>query len=78
MTDVTALQARLTTARRDRDRARGAYETAKAMADTARADLQRKFGVDSVEQAEALAAQLRDQLDAEVARLSDLLDQIGA
>lgn len=78
MNDVTALQARLTNARRDRDRARGAYESAKTMTDTARAELHKEFGVDTVEEAEALARQLSDQLDAEIERLNALLDRIGA
>lgn len=76
--DVTALQNRLIAARRDRDRAQGALESAKQVAQAARAELQEQFGVSTVEEAEQLAGQLQETLDQQIERLSDLLDQIGA
>lgn len=76
--DVTALQVRLDKARRDRDRALGAYESAKAVADAARDDLRGEFGVSTVEEADHLADHLQDTLDELTEQLTGLLDQIGA
>jgi Tfp pilus assembly protein PilX len=76
--NVTALQARLTAARRDRDRALGAYESAVQVADAARADLEREFGVSTIEEAESMVAHLQDTLDEQMEHLAAVLDQIGA
>lgn len=75
--DVAALQQRLADAERQRARAEGARDSAKAAYDNARAELKRDFGVESVDEAGALLAQLRDELAVIVADLSAKLDEIG-
>lgn len=75
--DIVALQARVTAAQRDRARAEGARDAAKAAADNAREELLRDFGVESVEDAEKTLFLLREQLTQLTAEISAKLDQIG-
>jgi hypothetical protein len=75
--DVVTLQARLAEAHRAKARAEGARDNAQAAADTARAELERDFGVATVEQAEAMLADLRDELAALTTAISAQLDKIG-
>lgn len=75
--DVAALQDKLRDAERQRVRAEGARDAAKSAYDTARADLKRDFGVETVEEASALLTHLREDLAGIVADLSVKLDQIG-
>jgi hypothetical protein len=75
--DVAALQDRLRAAERDRIRAEGARDSAKAAYDSAREDLKKQFGVETTEDATALLTQLKDELAAIVADLSAKLDEIG-
>lgn len=75
--DVVALQDRLRDAERQRVRAEGARDAAKTAYDTARADLKREFGVETVDEAAALLTELREELAVLVADLSAKLDEIG-
>jgi hypothetical protein len=75
--DVVALQEKLRAAERDRVRAEGARDSAKASYDTARDELKREFGVETVEEAATLLTQLREELAGIVADISTKLDEIG-
>lgn len=75
--DVAALQDRLRDAERQRVRAEGARDSAKSAYESARADLKREFGVETVEEASALLTRLREELAGIVADLSAKLDEIG-
>ena len=75
--DIGALHARLTAAQRERSRAEGARDTAKAAAETVRAELQRDFGVSTTADAEALLEQLREELLSVMRTLNAKLDEIG-
>jgi hypothetical protein len=75
--DVTALQEKLRDAERQRVRAEGARDSAKTAFITARDELKAEFGVETVEEAAALLAQLREDLAGIVADISAQLDQIG-
>lgn len=77
MEEVAALQDRLTDAQRARARAEGARDTAQAAADAARQELNRDFGVETIEQAETMLAELRDELAGIADQIRDRLDQIG-
>lgn len=77
MEEVSKLQQRLATAQRERNRAEGAYETAKAVAESARAELKQDFGVDTVEDANELLGDLKSQLQKIIADLNEALDRIG-
>jgi hypothetical protein len=77
MDDVARLQQRLADAERQRSRAEGAYTTAKAIADIARADLLRDFGVETVEEAEQLMQQLHREIAEVITELNADLDKIG-
>lgn len=75
--DVTALQARLAAAQRERNRAEGARDTAKSVAEAARDELQRDYGVTTVAEGEALLSQLRDELEDLAKTIASKLDEIG-
>jgi uncharacterized protein involved in exopolysaccharide biosynthesis len=77
MDDVAALQKRLADAQRERARAEGAYATAQAIAEQARAELKRDFEVDTIEDAEALMATYRQELALLVQQITTELDRIG-
>lgn len=77
MEEVSKLQQRLAAAQRERARAEGAFETAKAIAAAARDELQRDFGVDTVEDAEQLMQRLRRELTELVEAINTELDRIG-
>jgi uncharacterized protein involved in exopolysaccharide biosynthesis len=77
MDEVAKLQQRLADAQRQRARAEGAYTTAKAIMEQARADLKRDFGVDSVGEAEELMDTMRQEIADLVAEISAELDRIG-
>lgn len=75
--DVAAIQERLRTAERDRVRAEGARDSAKAAYDSAREELKKQFGVETAEDANALLVQLKSELGSLVEDLSAKLDEIG-
>lgn len=75
--DVAALQTRLADAERQRARAEGARDSAKAAFVAAREELARQFGVNTVEEAADLLDQMRADLSAVVADMTTKLDQIG-
>lgn len=75
--DVARLQQRLADAERQRSRAEGAYATAKAIVEQARADLRRDFGVDTVEEAEELMRQMRQEITDLIVDINAELDRIG-
>lgn len=77
MDDVAKLQQRLADAQRERARAEGAYATAQAIAEQARAELKRDFEVDTVADAETLLETLREELALLVSQLTEELDRIG-
>lgn len=77
MEEVSRLQQRLAAAQREHNRAEGAYATAREIADRARAELMRDFGVDDLEQAGRLLDELKDQLAKIVTDLNTELDRIG-
>lgn len=77
MEQISKVQERLAVAQRDRSRAEGAYETAQAVADSARAELKRDFGVDNLDAGEQLLGDLRGELERIVADLNAALDKIG-
>lgn len=77
MDDVAKLQQRLADAQRERARAEGAYATAQAIAEQARAELKRDFEVDTVADAETLLQTMREELALLVSQLTEELDRIG-
>jgi hypothetical protein len=77
MNDVAKLQQRLADAERQRSRAEGAYITAQAIVEQARTELRRDFGVDTVEEAEALMTTLQQEIADLVAQINTELDRIG-
>ncbi len=77
MENVVALQTRIADANRERIRAEVAHDAAKQAAERARTALFDEFGVRSVEQAEQLLTEMRDELTALHQQISDQLDQIG-
>lgn len=77
MEEVSRLQQRLAAAQREHNRAEGAYATAREIADRARAELKRDFGVDDLEKANLLLDDLKGQLAKIVTDLTAELDRIG-
>jgi hypothetical protein len=75
--DVATLQERLRAAERERVRAEGARDSAKAAYDAAREELKKQFGVETVEEATALLVQFKSELGSIVEDLSVKLDEIG-
>lgn len=75
--DVVALQTRLADAERQRARAEGARDSAKAAYTSARTELTQNFGVNTVDEATTLLEQLRSDLAVIVADMTTKLDQIG-
>lgn len=77
MEEVSKLQQRLADAQRERGRAEGAYETAKAIAATARDELERDFGVNTLQDAQDLKLKLQRELAEIVTAINTELDRIG-
>jgi len=75
---VAAIRTRLATAQRARVRAEADRDAAAASAATARAQLAEEFGVQTVEEAQAMLQQLDTALAGEIATLAAALDEIGA
>lgn len=77
MEDVVALQARVNTAQKERNRAEGTRDAALAAADRARADLEHDFGVRTAAEAKTLLDQLTTELAHLADQVSTALDEIG-
>lgn len=75
--EINTLQTRLANAERERSRAEGAFESARAAADNALAELKRDFQVDTTEDAEALLETMRTELAALIEKITAELDRIG-
>lgn len=76
--EIADLQARITAAQREHSRAEGARDAAQAAVTHAEKELERDFGVTTVEAAQDLLAKLRAELDTITAALNTQLDQIGS
>ncbi len=74
---VADLQARVVAAQRERFRAEAARDQAKASAAEARAELERDFGISTVEQAGVQLYELKADLEDQIAQLTSALDRIG-
>ncbi len=75
---VADIQARMDAAQRERLRAEGSRDAAKAAAEKAAADLDRDFGITTAEQAQAMLDTLRAELMEIVEQLRQALDEAGA
>lgn len=74
---VAALKERIAAAQRARARAEHERDAAQARADTAREQLQRDFGVSTVDDAKAMLARLETELSNAVTQLRVALTEIG-
>lgn len=75
--EVLAVRGRIAAAQRARSRAEMERDAAQAAADKARRQLAAEFGVESVEDAQAMLAKLQDELAQAVGDLRTQLDDIG-
>jgi uncharacterized protein (DUF3084 family) len=77
MEDVAALKGRVEQAQRNKARAEGARDSAQTALDKARQELADDFGVRTMDDADRLLSELRDDLARMIAEISAKLDQIG-
>jgi hypothetical protein len=77
MTDIDQLRQDVTAAQRRHARAQHDAEQAQAGLEAARAALRDEFGVETAEDAQALAERLEGELGAEADRVRELLEQAG-
>lgn len=75
--DINTLHKRMEAAQLERTRAEGAQEHARRVAETAKEELKREFGVDTIATAEQLLEQMRAQLADQIAHIIAQLDEIG-
>jgi len=72
------LRARISAAQQEEARASVARDNAVKNREAAVADLEKHFGVNTVEEAEALLVKFKQELAAEIASAEDKLAEIGA
>lgn len=78
MTDITALREDVTTAQRRHATAVAGLQQAQGRAGAALEDLRREFGVSTLEEAAALAAELEAEVAAEAGRVRAALERAAA